>query len=137
MTVNRIVSVACVLGACTVGFLIGDNGGEIELQAAQLQAAVLRAEQGRKAYDKLVAAQDALDAARRDAVRLDGELERMRLAESQRAKRASADACRVERTAIARCEKLLNESAELLVEGSQLLQRGSGIHDALVRTLRQ
>lgn len=49
-----------------------------------------------------------------------------------RERRASADACRVERAAIARCEVLLGESAELLAEGSDLLQRNAGVHDATV-----
>lgn len=96
----------------------------------KLEAAIVRANDGRKAYEKLVAAQNALDASRRDAVRLSGDLDRVQRAYQNRERRASADACRVERAAIARCEGLLRESTELLAEGSGLLQRNAGVHDA-------
>ena len=96
----------------------------------KLEAAIVRANDGRKAYEKLVAAQNALDASRRDAVRLSGDLDRVQRAYQNRERRASADACRVERAAIARCEGLLRESTELLAEGSGLLQRIAGVHDA-------
>nr|DAH24027.1 MAG TPA: hypothetical protein [Caudoviricetes sp.] len=60
------------------------------------------------------------------------DLDRVQRAYQDRERRASADACRVERAAIARCEVLLGESAELLAEGSDLLQRNAGVHDATV-----
>lgn len=96
----------------------------------KLEAAIVRANDGRKAYEKLVAAQNALDASRRDAVRLSGDLDRVQRAYQNRERRASADACRMERAAIARCEGLLRESTELLAEGSGLLQRNAGVYDA-------
>lgn len=46
----------------------------------KLEAAIVRANDGRKAYEKLVAAQNALDASRRDAVRLSGDLDRVQRA---------------------------------------------------------
>lgn len=103
-----------------------------EIANVKLQAAIVRANDGRKAYEKLVAAQNALDASRRDAVRLSDDLDRVQRAYQNRERRASADACRVERAAIARCEGLLRESTELLAEGSGLLQRNAGVHDAAV-----
>lgn len=104
-----------------------------EIANVKLQAAIVRANDGRKTYEKLVAAQNALDASRRDAVRLSDDLDRVQRAYQNRERRASADACRVERAAIARCEGLLRESTELLAEGSGLLQRNAGVHDAAVR----
>lgn len=101
-----------------------------EIANVKLQAAIVRANDGRKAYEKLVAAQNALDASRRDAVRFSDDLDRVQRAYQDRERRASADACRVERAAIARCEGLLRESTELLAEGSGLLQRNAGVHDA-------
>ena len=103
-----------------------------EIANVKLQAAIVRANDGRKSYEKLVAAQNALDASRRDAVRLSDDLDRVQRAYQDRERRASADACRVERAAIARCEVLLGESVELLAEGSDLLQRNAGVHDAAV-----
>ena len=101
-----------------------------EIANVKLQAAIVRANDGRKAYEKLVAAQNALDASRRDAVRLSDDLDRVQRAYQNRERRASADACRVERAAIARCEGLLRESTELLAEGSELLQGNAAVHDA-------
>lgn len=40
-----------------------------EIANVKLQAAIVRANDGRKSYEKLIAAQNALDATRRDAVR--------------------------------------------------------------------
>lgn len=98
----------------------------------KLEAAIVRANDGRKAYEKLVAAQNALDASRRDAVRLSGDLDRVQRAYKDRERRASADACRVEQAALARCEDLLREGASLAQEGGKLLQRNAGLHDAAV-----
>ena len=119
-------------------FAAGAVGGDMyasheygeEIANVKLQAAIVRANDGRKAYEKLVAAQNALDASRRDAVRFSDDLDRVQRAYQDRERRASADACRVERAAIARCEGLLRESTELLAEGSGLLQRNAGVHDA-------
>ena len=95
-------------------------------------AAIVRANDGRKAYEKLVAAQDALDASRRDAVRLSDDLDRVQRAYKDRERRASADACRVERAAVSACEKLLLEGAGLVEGGGRILQDVSAIHDARV-----
>ena len=78
-------------------------------------------------------AQNALDALRAERVDVDAELERLRRAVASRAERPSASACAVERAAVARCESLLRESADLLAEGGALLQRNASIHDAVVR----
>lgn len=114
------------------GYMYASHEYGEEIANAKLQAAIVRANDGRKSYEKLVAAQNALDASRRDAVRLSGDLDRVQRAYKDRERRASADACRVERAAIARCEGLLRESTELLAEGSGLLQRNAGVHDAAV-----
>lgn len=114
------------------GYMYASHEYGEEIANAKLQAAIVRANDGRESYEKLVAAQNALDASRRDAVRLSGDLDRVQRAYKDRERRASADACRVERAAIARCEGLLRESTELLAEGSGLLQRNAGVHDAAV-----
>lgn len=137
MNINRILSGAVILISGIVGYLIGDYQGKIKLQDAQLDAAVVRAQDGRKAYERLVEAQNALDALRAERVDVDAELERLRRAVASRAERPSASACAVERAAVARCEGLLRESAELLAEGGALLQRNAGAHDAVVRAIEQ
>lgn len=132
MSIERIVFIVCVLAAGIVGFLLGDYRGEIKLQDVQLQAAVLRAHQGRQQYEKLVAALDALSAARRDSVDLRADAERVRRAAEVRARRTSAAACSAERAAITACEGLLRESVGLLAEGRELLQETAGVHDAAI-----
>ena len=112
------------------GYMYASHEYGEEIANVKLQAAIARANDGRKSYEKLVAAQNALDASRRDAVRFSDDLDRVQRAYQDRERRASADACRVERAAIARCEGLLRESTELLAEGSGLLQRNAGVHDA-------
>lgn len=134
MTTERIVSIICVLGAGVVGFLLGDYRGEVRLQEAQLQAAVQRADDGRQSYERMVAAQDALDVARADGERMSRDYaERLRKLDQDRVRKTSVAACRDERAAVARCESLLREGAELLGEGRSLLQRNAAVHDALVR----
>lgn len=106
----------------------------MKLENAELQAAILRANDGRKAYERILQAQNELDALRvqHDGVR--SSLERLRRAESERTKRESASSCGVEREAVAKCERLLKEGAELLAEGGIVLRRNAAIHDALAST---
>ena len=133
MNVERIVGIACALVAGIAGYLIGDYRGQIEMQDLQLQAAVLRAEQGREAYEKLVAVQDALEASRADRDRDAREYaERVRKLDADRKRQASAAQCRDERAAVARCESLLREGVGILGEGAGLLRQHAAIHDALV-----
>ena len=136
MNVERIVVIACALVAGITGYLIGDYRGQIEMQDIQLQAAVLRAEQGREAYEKLVAVQDALEASRADRDRDAREYaERLRQLDADRKRQASAAQCRDERAAVARCEELLKEGVRLLGEGSSVLQRNADLHDAVIRLI--
>ena len=124
------VPLALFAAGAVGGYMYASHEYGEEIANVKLQAAIVRANDGRKAYEKLVAAQNALDASRRDAVRFSDDLDRVQRAYQDRERRASADACRVERAAIARCEGLLRESTELLAEGSGLLQRNAGVHDA-------
>lgn len=134
---QSVVAGAAALAAGVVGFLIGDYRGEIKLRSVELQAAVLRANQGRQAYERLVEAQDALDAARSDRIASDRAwAERVRKLTQGRKRQASADQCRAEREAVARCEGLLREGVIVLGEGRALLQRNADIHDALVRVVQ-
>lgn len=130
---QQVATGAAVLAAGVAGYLIGDYRGEIELQGVQLEAAVLRANQGRQAYERLVEVQDALDAARADRAASDREwAERVRKLNADRKRQASSDQCRDERAAVARCEGLLREGVGLLGEGRGLLQRNAEVHDALI-----
>ena len=124
-----------IVGAFLVGVICTYKYEEQKLENAELQAAIVRANDGRKSYERILAAQNELDALRvqHDGVR--SSLERMRRAESERAKRESAGACSVEREAVSRCERLLKEGAELLAEGDDLLRNHAHIHDALANTI--
>lgn len=137
MTWQKVLLGCAVLGAGVIGFLIGDYRGQIEMQDLQLQAAVLRAEQGREAYEKLVAVQDALAAARADRDRDARDFaERVRQLDADRKRQASAAQCRDERAAVARCEGLLKEGIGLLGEGRALLQRNADFHDAVIELVK-
>lgn len=128
--------IVAVCAACfSAGAGLAHYKGAEALAQARLEAAIVRANDGREAYAKLVAAQDALDALRVDADRVRLDLERVRRAESQRAARESAPACDVERAAVSRCESLLRESADLLSEARSLLDRNAAIHDAAIRAI--
>lgn len=136
MSIDRAVTLACVLAAGIAGFLLGNYRGQIEMQDLQLQAAVLRAEQGREAYEKLVAAQDALAAARRDSVDLRADAERVRRAYEDRLRRVEATARRDESSASAGCTQLLVRCTDLLARGGSLAQDFAAKHDATVDLLR-
>lgn len=136
MSIERIVSVVAILAAGVVGFLIGDYRGQIEMQDLQLQAAVLRAEQGREAYEKLVAAQDALAAARRDSVDLRADAERVRRAYEDRLRRAKDSAGGTGGAAPAGCTQLLVRCTDLLARGGSLAQDFAAKHDAVVQAVK-
>lgn len=136
MNWRQILFGAAILGAGIVGFLIGDYRGQIEMQDLQLQAAVLRAEQGREAYEKLVAAQDALAAARRGSVDLRTDAERVRRAYEDRLRRVEATARRDESSASAGCTQLLVRCTDLLARGGSLAQEFAGKHDAVVELVK-
>ncbi|WP_418862010.1 hypothetical protein, partial [Sutterella wadsworthensis] len=108
--------------------------GDAALKSYQLEAAVARAEQGRKDYAKLVSAVDQVVAADVDIERIRSDTDRMRRAYESRLRKASAAACNAEQAAVARCEKLLRESVGLIEEGRSLLLRNAAVHDALVST---
>ena len=111
------------------GWYVASDHYDKKISQDQLDAAVARAEQGKKAYEKLIEAQNGLDAWRSSAESMSAELDRMR--NEQRSLRESPDACRVERAAVARCEGLLREGSDLLAEGADLLERNAAVHDAL------
>lgn len=104
-----------------------------ERDAAELREAeaVARADLGRKQYEKVVHAMDALASVRGELSAARADVERVRRAAEVRERRASASACSAERNAVSACEKLLRESVDLLGEGRGLLQESAGIHDAL------
>lgn len=105
---------------------------EERAQEEALQAAIERAEQGKREYAKIMRINDELDASMRRIGDLDAELDRVR---KLAAKRAATRAGDVDVEAVSKGERLLAEGSELLVEGGELLQRNALRHDALVRTL--
>ena len=119
------------------GFGLAYYRGEAQLRELELATAAARATQGRDAYERLVAAQDALDAARADRARDAREYaERLRKLDADRKRQASAVACRDERTAVARCEGLLKEGVALVGDGVGLLRRNADFHDAAMKLSR-
>ena len=136
MSIDRVVTLACVLAAGVAGFLLGDYRGQIEMQDLQLQAAVLRAQQGRQAYEKLVEAQDALAAARAASVDLRADAERVRIAYEDRLRRAEATSSRTDTSAPSGCPQLLLRCTDLLARGGSLAQDFAAKHDATVDLLR-
>lgn len=128
---NVIVCAVCF----AVGFGYAAYRGDAELAQAQLDAAIERANMGKDYYAKLVKAQNELEAARGDSINLRGELERVRKSYADRARKADS-AGSVACPANARCEELLRESIELLVEGGDLLQRNAAQHDALANAVK-
>ena len=107
-----------------------------EREAAELREAeaVARADLGRKQYEKVVHAMDALANLRGELSAARADVERVRRAAELRERRASASACGAERAAVSACEGLLRESVGLLAEGRGLLQETARVHDALART---
>lgn len=116
------------------GYQLASARGDAALKSYQLEAAVARAEQGKKDYAKLVSAVDQVVAADVDIERIRSDTDRMRRAYESRLRKASAAACNAEQAAVARCEKLLRESVGLIKEGRSLLLRNAAVHDALVST---
>lgn len=125
---------AFVLAVFAAGYQLASSRGEATLKAYQLEAAVARAEQGKKDYAKLVSAVDQVVAADVDIERIRSDTDRMRRAYESRLRKASAAACNAEQAAVARCENLLRESVGLIEEGRSLLLRNAAVHDALVST---
>lgn len=123
------VVIALIVGAVG-GWYVTNQYHEERAQEAALQAAIERAEQGKREYAKIMRINDELDASMRRIGDLDAELDRVR---KLAAKRAAARAGSVDAGAVDKCERLLAESAELLAEGGELLQRNALRHDALVR----
>lgn len=128
---NVIVCAVCF----AVGFGYATYRGDAALAQAQRDAALERANLGREYNEKLVKAQNELEAARCDTVNLRDELERVRRAYADRARKADS-AGSVASPTNARCEELLRESIELLVEGGDLLQRNATIKDALANAVK-
>ena len=134
----RLLPTVAKASPLVLAFLAGSVGGwyvtnqyhEERAHEAALKAAIERAEQGRREYAKIMRINDELDASMRRIGGLSAELDRVR---KLAAKRAAARAGDVDAGAVGKCERLLSEGSELLVEGGELLQRNALRHDALVR----
>lgn len=84
----------------------------------------------------VVAAWEERDRARRDAVRLDGDLERVRdeaAALRRQLSRSPVDSCSALRAELAECSGLLARGAELLGRGAGLAQEVAADKDAVVQ----
>lgn len=136
MTVERVVCILCAVACAIVGYLLGTYRGELKIKDLQLQAAVLRAEQGNESYKKLVAAQDALANARRDSADLRADSERVRRAYENRLRRAKAAAGGADGEDTARCAGLLVRCTDLLTRGGELATGIAGKHDALIQLVK-
>ena len=131
---NRAYGVIIAAAFFLAGHFVTADYYRNEMQQQELDAAIARAEQGKRSYEKLVEAQNGLDAWRASAESMSAELERVRSA--RRTVRTSADTCGVERAAVARCEGLLERSADAVARCSDLLQRDAAIHDALAESMK-
>ena len=119
---------------CFAGWYVTSNHYQAAQAESELNAAIARADQGKKAYVRIIEAQNGLDAWRSTATDLAGQLDRMR--DASRSMRTSASSCELERAAVTRCEALLGESVRLLREGAELCERNAAVHDALASTVK-
>lgn len=127
--------VALIVGAASGWYLTAEHYDRV-LQNKELEAAIARAEQGKRDYVRIIEAQNGLDSWRATAGSFANELGRLREQSRRRSVRESTSACRVEREAVAKCEGLLAESIELLAEGAELSERNAAVHDALASTVK-
>lgn len=123
--------VMLVLAVFAAGYQLASARGDAALKAYQLEAAEVRAEQGRKDYARLVAAMDAVTASRSELDSARADADRMRDAFERRLRRAEALAGGAGGTDLARCTELLRESTELLSEGRELAIRSAARADAV------
>lgn len=128
---QKVIIAAAVVAAFIGGYQYAAALYERDAADLRESEAVARAEQGRKAYAKLVASMDALAGLRGELADARADAERVRRAAEVRERRASASACGAERAAVSACEGLLRESVGLLAEGRGLLQEAAGVHDAV------
>lgn len=127
--------VALIVGVASGWYLTAEHYDRV-LQNKELEAAIARAEQGKRDYVRIIEAQNGLDSWRATAGSFANELGRLREQSRRRSVRESTSACRVEREAVAKCEGLLAESVELLAEGAELSERNAAVHDALASTVK-
>lgn len=128
------------LALLAVGFAAGygvrDATADAEMAELRKAEALTRAAQGRKDYERLVAAMDTVAASRGELDSARADAERMRQSFERRLRRAEALAQDVDGTELARCTKLLRESVDLLSEGRELALETGAKHDA-VSTLQK
>lgn len=113
------------------GYSVRDTKADAEMAELQKSEAVIRAEQGRKDYAKLIVAVDAAASASGDLDRARADAERMRQSFERRRRRAEALAQDADGAELARCTKLLRESVDLLSEGRELALRTAARADAV------
>lgn len=134
MNVQTITALALVVVSTASGYFVRGVMAERDMTELLRSEAVVRAEQGRKDYAKLVAAVDAAAAVRSELDRAQSDAERLRQSFERRLRRAEGLAQDADGTELAACTKLLRESVDLLSEGRSLALEIGARHDALVST---
>lgn len=127
---------AAVIVVFSAGYALAHYQGKADIRELREEAATARALEERKANERLIEAQNALSAAQSERDQFRADLERMRKSAAARQSRASADACSVERAAVAKCEELLGRGADLVERGADLLQRNAELHDAVITLMK-
>ena len=123
------------LAGALVGWHVTHQQHVAKEQAYQLESAIQRAKQGQRDYERLVKISNELDNAQRTSTSLRDELSRLRIAYARSHSAGSANS--LDSTAVANCRRLLQESAEILTEGGELLQRNAALHDALSKAVKR
>ncbi len=132
MNVQTITALALVVVSTASGYFVRGVMAERDMTELLRSEAVVRAEQGRKDYAKLVAAVDAAASVSGDLDRARADAERMRQSFERRLRRAEAITQDADGADLARCTALLRESTELLSEGRELAIRSAAKADAVI-----
>lgn len=132
VNVQTITALALVVVSTASGYFVRGVMAERDMTELLRSEAVVRAEQGRKDYAKLVAAVDAAASVSGDLDRARADAERMRQSFERRLRRAEAITQDADGADLARCTALLRESTELLSEGRELAIRSAAKADAVI-----
>lgn len=124
--------VTFTIGALLAGYYVADNY-ELKLKEQALKMAQERAEQGKKAHEKIISITNELDRSRASSVDLRAELDRVRVAYAKRT--ATANARKLESAPDPRGAELLERGAGLVAECSRLLRDHALKHDALSKAV--
>lgn len=126
---NNVQAVALMFVCAVLGFVFGAHEGtRYERTKQQAEIARIQAEKAQAVANAVDVYSEELDHLASSNADLTALVARLRRSKSA----TVSGACNVERTAVARCQDLLREGAELLREGSDLVGRNAAKHDAAV-----